>query len=133
MIEHFCDNGHLIFRWDDSTRTFTEWDHEGVLVQERPYNADENAAADVRSEEHSRIANEQTLRDGLEQAIIQAEAMQADLQGLIDTANATINSNPAPYIKGLADAQKKTLSGLIRLIRLVGKLTDSSSTGSISK
>ena len=46
--ESYDQNGVLRERWDDTTRTYTAWDANGVQTQLRPYSAAENAEADER-------------------------------------------------------------------------------------
>jgi len=39
--------GVLRQQWDDGTRTYTEWDENGVRTEQRPYTAEEHASADA--------------------------------------------------------------------------------------
>ena len=117
------ENGTLTERGDDATRTVT------TSTGTRPYTADENAAADQAAAAATLAANEAALRNGLQTAIDAALARQAAYQAVIDTPNATIKSNPAPYIVGLARQGKRSDRALIRLARLVGGLTTTADTG----
>lgn len=92
--------------WDDGTRTYHEYDAAGVETLTRPYTAEENAAADAAALEVQQDANRRTIEDKLDVAM-------TDVQTLLDTANATINAAPAPYIKTLARVARL----LIRLVR----------------
>ena len=118
-------DGVLIEEWDDDTRTYT--DHR--TGSSRPYTADENAQADQAAAAATLAANEAALRDGLAAAIDAALTRQAAYQAIIDTPNATIKTNPAPYIVDLARQGKRSERALIRLIRLVGGLTTTAGTG----
>jgi hypothetical protein len=48
--------------WNDTDRTFTKRADDGTLLEQRPYDADEHAAADARAAEAESTQNEQTLR-----------------------------------------------------------------------
>lgn len=52
--------GVALIRYDDETRTVSDWT-TGVVVT-RPYTAEENASADARAAEAARGANEATIR-----------------------------------------------------------------------
>ena len=123
-IQSFAD-GVLVESWDNESRTYT--DHRTGAT--RPYTADENAAADQAAAAATLAANEKALRNGLQAAIDAALARQAAYQAVIDTPNATIKTNPAPYIVDLARQGKRSERALIRLIRLVGGLTTTADTG----
>lgn len=125
MSAHVYADGVLIEEWDDATRTYT--DHRTGAT--RPYTADENAAADQAAAAATLAANEAALRDGLAAAIDAALTRQAAYQAVIDTPNATIKTNPAPYIVDLARQGKRSERALIRLARLVGGLTNTTDTG----
>ena len=119
----YAADGTLLERGDDATRTVT------TSTGTRPYTADENAAADKAAAAAVLAANERALRDGLTAAIDAALARQAAYQAVIDTPNATIKTNPAPYVVDLARQGKRSERALIRLIRLVGGLTTTADTG----
>ena len=114
---------------DDASRTVTTYDETGNVTSTRPYTADENAAADQAAAEATLSANEAALRNGLQAAIDAALTRQAAYQAIIDTPNATIKTNPAPYIVDLARQGKRSERALIRLARLVGGLTNTADTG----
>ena len=92
--------------WDDATRTYHEYDEASVETLTRAYTAQENADADARTAAATQDANRRTIEDKL-------DAAMTDVQTLLDTANATINAGPAPYIKTLARVARL----LIRLVR----------------
>lgn len=98
-------DGVLRERWDDVQRTYTEFDAAGEVVSSRPYTVEENARADAEAAAVVADSNRVSIETALDDTL-------AELQTLVDTPNATINSGPAPYIKVLARA-------LRRLIRLV--------------
>jgi len=60
------EDGTLRERWDDSTRTYTAWDSAGTQTEQRPYNADENAHADVAATAAEHGANKSSLETNLE-------------------------------------------------------------------
>ena len=119
----YAADGTLLEHGDDATRTVT------TGTSFRPYTAAENAAADQAAAAAVLAANEAALRNGLQAAIDAALARQAAYQAVIDTPNATIKTNPAPYIVDLARQGKRSERALIRLIRLVGGLTNTADTG----
>lgn len=119
------EDGTLIESWDDENRTYT--DH--VTGQQRPYTAEENVEADARGRQELLSTNNGTLRGGLPQALADALARQAEYQTVLDTTNATINSNPAGYLKTVARQGKRSERALIRLIKIVGELNASADTG----
>ena len=114
---------------DDLARQAQDFNAAGDLVATRPYTADENAAADQAAAAAALAVNEAALRNGLQAAIDAALARQAAYQAVIDTPNATIKTNPAPYVVDLARQGKRSERALIRLIRLVGGLTTTADTG----
>lgn len=92
--------------WDDTTRTYHEYSAAGVETLARAYTTQENADADARAAATLADANRRSIEDKLDTAM-------AEVQTLLDTSNATINSGPAPYIKTLARVARL----LIRLVR----------------
>lgn len=71
MNEVFDGNGTLRERWDDDTRTYTEWDAEGAQTSTRPYTAEENAAADAALAAEQARAEAATLAEAQE-ALVRA-------------------------------------------------------------
>lgn len=61
-------DGVLIREWDDSARTFTAWDAQGVPTS-RPYTAAENTEADARAVQQTFSDNEASIRDKLRLAL----------------------------------------------------------------
>ena len=117
------ENGTRVERGDDATRTVT------TSTGTRPYTADENAQADQAAAAATLAANEAALRNGLQTAIDAALARQAEYQAVLNATNATINGSPASYIKAVARQGKRSERALIRLIRLIGGLTNTADTG----
>ena len=125
MSSRIYDDGTLIESWDDATRTYT--DHR--TGESRPYTDEENATADQRAADATQAANDQALRDGLQDAIDAALLRQAAYQAVIDTPNSEIKANPQGHIVSIARQGKRSERALIRLARLVGGLLDSTDTG----
>jgi len=102
-----------ILRWDRDAREVITEDAEGEEISRRPYTDEENAAEDnalvIESNERNRLSIEEALENAL-----------VEIQTIIDTPNATINSSPAAHIKTLARAQR-------RMIRLLTRRLDGSS------
>lgn len=101
MITRYED-GIAVEQWDDETRTYTARDVSGTVTEQRPYTTAENEDADARATAVTEAANEATLEDELDAAL-------SELQVIIDTTNAEINSNPAGEIKDIARVLKKTI------------------------
>ena len=108
----------------DTTRTATVYDQYGNVVETRPYTDLENAAADARALNDARAENEATLSSGLSLEIDNAIARKDAMAAIKAMTNANINSSPAPHIKDVADAVRRTNGALVRVMRLVGGLTD---------
>lgn len=125
----FDKNGVLIERGNDTTRTVTTYDESGAVTSTRPYTADENATADAAAAQEVVRTNAEILRNGLQSVIDASIARQAVYQTVLNTDNATIKSNPAPYIKDVARQGKRSERAIIRLARLVGNLTTTADTG----
>lgn len=74
----------------------------------RPYGVEENFAADKRA-----------MRKDLNAILVELQGYADKAQQIIDTPNATINANPAGYIKDLARGLKRTLGSVRDLTRLM--------------
>lgn len=96
----YADDGTLLEQWDDATRTYTDYRPEPD--ESRPYTEDENAAADAHATAATYAANEASLAEDLDEALV-------SLQAIIDDTNANINTNAAARIKDIAKALKKTI------------------------
>jgi hypothetical protein len=92
--------------WDNESRKVRTYDGD-VLVSERDYTPDENAAADAAAASALEETNRQTIEAAL-------DATLADLQTLISTANADINASPAAYLKTVARAERRIIRLLVR-------------------
>jgi len=113
MAEDVIQNGVLIEHYDDVARTATYYDEKtGEFLYTRPYTADENATADAD------IARAEG-KAGVDTIIADLKAEKARVQPTIDATNATINSNPAGYIKDNARAIKRIADACIDLAKFV--------------
>ena len=109
---------------DDTTRTATVYDQYNNVVETRPYTDLENAAADARALNDTRAENEATLNSGLSEQIDNAIARKDAMAAIKAMTNADINDNPSRHIKDVADAVRLTNGALVRVMRLVGGLTE---------
>ena len=102
------ENGVLRNQWDDPTRTYTEWDAQGVQTLTRAYTAAENAAADAIAADVAVTANENTIR-----AETEANLAKLDAE-IINLTNAALftQSGTGNALKLLA----RTLRLVIRLL-----------------
>ena len=78
MIHETYNDGVLVESWDDETRTYT--DHRTDPPTTRPYNADENAAADARAEAETRLDDLEARVTALE-AVVMGGAVPDDPAG----------------------------------------------------
>ena len=104
---------------DDASRTVTTYDETGAVTSSRPYTADENATADSAIAEAAAQAQREADRLTVRQIVIDLRAEKARAQAVIDTPNATIKSNPAPYVVDVARAAKRIADAAIDLARYV--------------
>jgi hypothetical protein len=98
-------------RWDDTLRTYTEWDAAGVQTSQRAYTPAENAAADARAAAELLVSNEATITTGIANDL-------AVMQAIIAQTNADLKTDPSQEIKDIARAVR-------RLDRKVARLLDS--------
>ena len=54
-MRELYENGSLVERWDDDTRTYTAWNTRGVQTSTRPYTSDENAQADEDARQNAQV------------------------------------------------------------------------------
>jgi len=101
MTDYYVDNV-LRERWDDTTRTYTAWDEDGVETENRPYSAEENARADAEAHEQEQESNKSTIETNLEADL---EAMQA----VIDQENAALRDDPSQEVKDIARAVRRLI------------------------
>ena len=104
---------------NDTTRTVTTYDETGAVASTRPHTAEENAAADAAVAEAAARAQRVADRLTVRAIITDLQAEKARAQAVIDTPNATIKSNPAPYVNDVARAAKRIADAAIDLARYV--------------
>lgn len=109
IIDRWVD-GVLREQWDETARVLTSWDEHGVQVEQRPYTAQENTAADARAVVETLAANEKSISAKLANDL-------AAMQAILDQTNADLNAGPAQELKDLAKAVR-------RLIRKVERILD---------
>lgn len=114
--ETYAD-GVLRARWDGDTRTYTEWDEQGVEVLSRPFTAEENARADAEAAAEAEESNKRTIE-------AQAAAAKADNAAIIDGADTYLaiasptNAQIAAQVRSLTQAARMAAqqrNGLIRM------------------
>lgn len=98
---------------DDTTRVAEVYDEHGYLVTTRPYNDDENAAADERLQAETEAAN----REQVSSKLITVDFPKMQL--ITDQTPRQLSDDPGHEIKDLARAVR-------RLIRKVESLADGS-------
>ena len=115
MWVYYGDTGRV--EGDDATRTATTYDATGAMTGTRPYTTEENAAADAAIAEATAQAQYEAGRLIVRQIVTDLRAEKARAQAVIDTPNATIKSNPAPYVVDVARAAKRIADAALDLAR----------------
>ena len=93
-------DGILRERYDDDLRIYTAWDEDGVQTDQRPYTAEENAAADVRVAQETQVENRSTVETNLQQDYLNMQAIEAQ-------SNAEIRQDPSQEIKDIVRAVRR--------------------------
>lgn len=116
--------------WDDDLEQYREFAADGTTATlTRAYTAVELLVKAGRVAQATAGTNGATLRAQATVAIAALLADRTAVQGLSATANATINANPAAYVKGVANALDRTDKYLVQVIRLVSGLLDTADSG----
>lgn len=106
----YPDTYQIQHRWDTDTWVHTVFNLDGSVASESSFTqADLDAWLVARSDAMAQARTvERQVYDALEQDLL-------DLNTIIqDTSNATINANPAPYIKALARVTRHLIRMAIR-------------------
>jgi len=95
----YQDDVHTMFNWD--TRIAEEYEPGGVvLIQARPFTAEENATADAMEVQEQEAANKSTIEANLEQDYLNMQAIMAQ-------TNAALRDDPSQEIKQMAQAIRR--------------------------
>lgn len=124
MSNQIIVSGVLRQWWNDATRTYTEYDAQGVQTLSRPYNAQENTAADAEAALVAAEAEAAALKAAVKLIIteVKTEKDALDLRfnpGGTIVSNTTVNSGPAPFVKDTYQSLKRTMAAVIDLAKLV--------------
>lgn len=107
----------------DTAETYTEYGTDGVTVTlTRTYTTVELLEKAERSALRTVSLNSEALRAQAQAAIDKLMANRKALATLAAATNATINANPAPYIKGVGAALDEATQRLVQVIRIVSGL-----------
>lgn len=87
ILDSYVDNT-LRERWDDDSRTYTEWDETGTVVVSRPYTQAENDQADAEADQNARL-------DSIEDRLNALEAIVLDKPDP-DEGDTPVWSSPCP-------------------------------------
>lgn len=112
-------------RWDDDTRTYTEW-VDGVKITERPYTNDENAAADARIALSVSTKNSLTILTRAHSALQANRNAITSLENFAAGTGTLTNTQRDNALRDLANQMSRALRQLNALIKLEAK--DLSST-----
>lgn len=102
--EVYTAGGILRKRWDDSARTYTEWDEAGQVIESRPYTTEENAEADLRATAEAEESNKRTIES---QAVTALTSNRAYLD--------IVGPSQAEAVAQVADLTQQ-MNGVIRLL-----------------
>jgi aminoglycoside phosphotransferase len=95
----YTDTGRI--ELNDVTRVATEYGPTGVMLAQRQFTPEENAAADQRYIDHVQaVQNKSTIQTNLEQDYLNMQAIKAQ-------TNADLRADPAQEIKQIADAVRR--------------------------
>lgn len=108
--------------FDDESRTYTPV-VDAADLPPRPYTPEENAAADARA---LAAANREALRAGMRADIDTLLTATVNLRAVIDKTNSTLG--PADT-KAVARESRSIARILIRVLRVVGDVLDSTDSG----
>jgi len=125
------DESETTVLWNDAARIASTLDANGNIVATRAYTDEENEEVEARQRaeddvkaaiwvaktEQAAVHNE--TRDRVRAIIDDLQAEKARVQPTIDASNATINANPAGYIKDNARAIKRIADATIDLAKFV--------------
>ena len=102
MSDSVYTNGVLRQEWDDNTRTYSEYDESGTLIEgmPRPYNSEENARADASLSQAMVEQNKVTVQQNL-------AADLTEMQNILAQTNATLRDDPSQEIKSIARAVRR--------------------------
>jgi len=104
----------LAYRWDDTTRTVTDFTTDPPSV--RPYTAEENAAAAQDDADDADDAAYEAQRAVVKQIVTDLQAEKARAQTVIDKTNNQISGGDT---KDVARAAKRIADATIDLARFV--------------
>jgi len=116
MNTEIWENGVLRTRWDITSRTVSSWDANGVLIEERPYTAAENASADAMVATEALNAAQKATRERVKLIVTELQAEKDRVQLVIDKTNANITGADT---KDVARAAKRIADAAIDLARLL--------------
>lgn len=124
-LSSYDSTGTLRQFWDDEgdgtpqrpARTYHEYDEQGEEILARPYNAEENAVADVSAVQAAQQASLDSSRAAVKLIITDLQTEKARVQPVIDLQNsATVTTS---QIKDVAKATKRVADAAIELARFV--------------
>jgi hypothetical protein len=125
MVEATVD-GVLSERWDDDSRTYRRFDPSGAVLEERPFNEEENAHADVRAAAKAEVDTALSLKEQARASIEQLLASIDSLQAITALPNNQITPN---HTKDVARETRRVARTLVAITRIVADALDSDDIG----
>ena len=135
VVESLWVGGVARKTWDDAgAGTVTEYAADGVtVVSTRAYDASELAWRAERAVTAQAKVNSSALyataRDAITALLAEQPTLKAYAAGTGAPTNATINANPATYLRAAYGELVQTRAALIAVARVVAGQTDSTDTG----
>ena len=132
VIDSRVVGGVVREQWTDvAGGTYTAFDAAGQVVSTRAFTAPELAWLAEWQARQAERANVAALQAEARTRVADLLASMATLRASRDMANATINANPAAYIKGLANQLLVTDRALVAAVRVLVGVVDSTDTGTV--
>lgn len=116
--------GVVRWEWDADLRVVRGYGVGNILLGTRDYTVEENAAADAYIAFQAKEAEKAAIVTAAAAALPNIGTLLTDLDGLLATADGTINAAPATYIKQLADGLKEVAAVQEDVLRYVFDLFD---------
>lgn len=119
-------------QWTDvAGGTYTQFDAGGVQVSTRPFNAAELAWLAQWQTQQTERANVSVLQSEARTRVADLLTSMGTLRTARDATNATINANPAAYVKGAINQLLVTDRALLAALRILVGVVDSTDTGTV--
>ena len=132
VIDSRVVGGVVREQWEDTAGgTYRMFDAAGVEVSSRGFTAPELAWLAEWQARQAERANVVALQAEARTRVAELLTSMGTLRTARDATNATINANPAAYIKGCANQLLVTDRALLAALRILVGVVDSTNTGTV--